>query len=122
MTWEQVQVIGSDDYMDSELLTEREKAAVLWAEHVTKNTARSRDDVFEFVSEHFDDQEIVELTLITAFFNLFNRITDSLKIDIEVQKDIDKIRTSVDLDPEKVKAYLQALIDNWPSEFPELRD
>ena len=55
--------------MGSNLLTEREKAAVLWAEHVTKNTARSRDDVFERVRSIFDEQEIVELTMICGLFN-----------------------------------------------------
>ena len=54
--------------MDSNLLSEREKAAVLWAEHVTKNTARSRDDVFERVRSIFDEQEIVELTMICGLF------------------------------------------------------
>ena len=49
--------------MDSDLLNDREKAAVLWAEHVTKNTARSRDDVYEHVRGIFDDTELVELTI-----------------------------------------------------------
>lgn len=121
MTWDQVQAISGDSYMESEHLTDREKAAVLWAEHVTRNTARSRDDVFQTVAAHFDETELVELTLIAAFFNMFNRITDSLRIDIEVQTDIDKIKTSVDLDPGKLRTYLQALLDNWPEEFPEVR-
>ena len=63
--------------MDSNLLSEREKAAVLWAEHVTKNTARSRDDVFERVRSIFDEQEIVELTMICGLFNFRNRYMDS---------------------------------------------
>jgi alkylhydroperoxidase family enzyme len=41
--------------MESDLLTDREKAAVLWAEHVTLNTARSRDDVFEIVRGRLND-------------------------------------------------------------------
>ena len=42
--------------MESKLLNDREKAAVLWAEHVTNNTARSRDDVFEQVRARFNEQ------------------------------------------------------------------
>ena len=111
--------IGSDTYMGSEFLNDREKAAVLWAEHVTKNTARSRDDVFEVVRAQFDDAEIVELTLICGFFNLFNRVMDSLKVPVEIPSEVDKIQTSVHLDPSKVRTYLQTLLDNWPEEFPE---
>ena len=111
-------MIGSDDYMESDLLSDREKAAVLWAEHVTKNTARDRDDVYEFVRSQFDDTELVELTLMSAFFNLFNRVMDSLKVPIEIQSEVDKIKRSVHLDPDKVRAYLQTLLDNWPEEFP----
>ena len=44
--------------MLSDALTDREKAAVLWAEHVTKNTARSRDDIFDIVRQSFDESEI----------------------------------------------------------------
>lgn len=104
--------------MESDLLTDKEKAAVLWAEHVTKNTARSRDDVFEAVSAHFGDAEMVELTLMSAFFNMFNRLTDSLRIDIELPNEVDKIKRSLHLDPNNVRGYLETVLDNWPDEFP----
>jgi len=104
--------------MDSDLLTDREKAAVLWADHVTKNTARSRDDVYELVASRFTPAEMVELTMMTSFFNMFNRITDSLRIDIELPNEVDKIKRSVDLDPANLKRYLETLLENWPDDFP----
>ena len=110
--------VGSDDYMDSDVLSPREKAAVLWAEHVTLNTARERDDVWAQVREHFSEEEMVELTLMSAFFNMFNRFMDSLHIPLEVQGEVDKIKRSLDLDPEKVRTYLQTVLDEWPEEFP----
>ena len=67
--------IGSDDFMASDLLTAREKAAVLWAEHVTRNTARERDDIFQAVRREFSEEEVVELTMISGLFNFFNRFT-----------------------------------------------
>jgi len=100
-------------------LSDREKAAVLWAEHVTLNTARSRDDVFEEVATHFSDAELVELTLMSAFFNMFNRFIDSLRVDIEAQPEIDRIRSSLHLDPVKVRGYLETLLENWPQEFAQ---
>jgi len=118
ITDEQVSSIVSDDYMDSSILSDREKAAVLWAEHVTKNTARSRDDVFEVVKKSFSDNEIVELTLMCGTFNLWNRFMDSLGIQVEDQSEVDKIKKSVYLSPDKVKAFLETMLENWPTEFP----
>ncbi|MBO44495.1 MAG: hypothetical protein CMM28_12295 [Rhodospirillaceae bacterium] len=105
--------------MTSPLLSDREKAAVLWAEHVTKNTARSRDDVFETVRESFSESEVVELTMITAYFNMNNRFMDSLKIPLEHQDSVHKIKGTGSLDPKKIQQYLQTILDNWPESFPK---
>lgn len=105
--------------MDSDELSDREKAAVLWAEHVTKNTARDDNGIYEKVRLEFNEQEMVDLTAIACFFNFFNRLTDSLKIPIEIQSDVDKIKSSVQLDPDKVKNYLEITLRDWPDEFPK---
>ncbi|MBI3126541.1 MAG: carboxymuconolactone decarboxylase family protein [Candidatus Tectomicrobia bacterium] len=104
--------------MDSPLLTPREKAAVLWAEHVTRNTARERDDVYEAAREHFSEAELVELTLMAGFFNMFNRFMDSLRIPLESEGEVNKIKRSVRLDPGTVKRYLEDAVAAWPQEFP----
>ncbi len=114
-----MEVIGTDAYMESDLFTPREKAAILWAEHVTLNTARSKDDVFEEVRKHFSEAEIVELTMVSGLFNLFNRFMDSLGIPLEEQKEVDKIKKSLYLDGGKVKTYYKTIVDHWPSEYPE---
>ena len=105
--------------MDSPLLNDREKAAVLWAEHVTKNTARSRDDIFEHVRGIFSEQEVVELTMITGLFNFRNRFMDSLQIPLEPIGEVDKIKKTGRLDTNKLKGYLEHVLENWPKEFPE---
>ncbi|MGI9605310.1 MAG: carboxymuconolactone decarboxylase family protein [Acidimicrobiales bacterium] len=104
--------------MESDVLSDREKAAILWAEHVTLNTARSRDDVFEEVSKHFDDAEIVELTLMSGLFAMFNRLMDSLRIPVEVPREVDKIKRSLHLDPDKVLGYYETVAATWPDDFP----
>ncbi len=92
---------------------------MLWAEHVTKNTARSRDDVYEDVARQFGEAEIVELTLMCGFFNMFNRFMDSLHVPVEDEVEVDKIKRSVRVDPEIVRAYLETLLADWPDAFPE---
>ena len=121
ITKEQVAVIGSDAYMDSPLLSPREKAAVLWAEHVTKNTAKHRDDIAEEVQKHFSEQEFVELTFVSSYFNMRNRYHDSLKLptdDAKTVGDVMRLRP----DPNGLKAYLQEVLDNWPDAFPEPKE
>ncbi len=108
--------------MDSPLFSPREQAALLWAEHVTKNTARHRDDVFEAVRAQFTDPEIVDLTLICCLFNFMNRYQDSLHMPVEVPGEVDKIKSSVRTDTAALKNYLQAILDHWPDEFPEPDD
>ncbi len=111
--------VTSDDYMETDCLNPREKAAVLWAEHVTKNTARDRDDIFEIVKKEYSESEIVELTAISCLFNLVNRFQDSLKVDIEDEDEVNKIKKSVQVDTDKLKSYVSEIINDWPKEFPE---
>ena len=105
--------------MESAWLSDREKTAVLWAPHVTKNTARFRDDISETVSQSFNVSEIFELTMVSAYFNMNNRFIDSLRIPIEHEDEVNKIKGSVSLDPDRVRQYLQTILDNWPESFPE---
>lgn len=104
--------------MDSPLLTPREKAAVLWAEHVTKNSAKHRDDIAGEVQEHFTHAEFVELTFVASYFNMRNRYHDSLKLPIDDAPTIENV-TRIRSDPDKLKSFLQEILDNWPDEFPE---
>ena len=117
ITHEQIIDMSSDDYKSSNNFTERERAAVLWAENVTRNTAQKNGPVYDQVKAHFSDAEIVELTLICAMFNMINRINDSLDITIEEQPEIDKIQSSLVLDPERMSTYLHWLADNWGKDF-----
>ena len=89
--------------------------AILWAEHVTLNTAKENNGIFELVREEFSEEEVIELTLISGFFNLFNRLMDSLCIPLEGQDEIDKIKRSVHLDPNRVRNYLETVVHSWPS-------
>jgi uncharacterized peroxidase-related enzyme len=82
------------DYEQSTVLSERDKAIVHWAESVTKNEAR-RDMVgFERLKTFFSDDEIVELTWVSALFNMINRVTDALWLDVE-EADLEGIRKPV---------------------------
>jgi len=122
VTDEELEALRSDRYMDSDLFTAREKAAILWAEHVTLNTAKFRDEVFEQVSTVFSEAEIVELTTLSAFRNMRNRMHDSLQIDLDPPAGAASVGAGSRVDPEGLNRYLQVLIDNWPEKFPQPSD
>jgi hypothetical protein len=105
--------------MTSSHLNPRERAAVLWAEHFTRNTARDRPDVFDEVRKVFSDAEMVELSLMSGKQGFSNRMMDSFQIPIEEQNEVNKIKKSVRANPDKMKAYLEAIVANWPDAFPE---
>jgi len=113
-----VQELASSDYLTSAHFSPRERAAVLWAEHVAKNTAHEHDDVFDQVRQHFTDAELVELTDVCGVFAVSNRFQDTMRLPIEEQGEIDKIKSSIRANPERIKAFIETLIKTWPTEFP----
>ena len=114
ITHDEIIEISSNDYLQSRTLTETEKAAVQWAEAVTQNTAAKRDDLFAVMKRLFTDAEIVELTMVSAMFNMINRLNDSLQVPLEEQDEVNLIKRSLNLDPAKVQAYISWMADFWP--------
>ncbi len=119
ITDEQLEVIQGNEYMNSDLLTAREKATLLWTEHVTLNTAKNRDDVYNEVAAVFSEAEIVEMTTVCAFRNMRNRMHDSLHLDPDPPAGAEAVGAGSQVSPDALKAYLQHLLDNWPEEFPK---
>ncbi len=91
---------------------------MLWAEHVARNTAALRDDVFSDVHQQFGSAELVELTGVCGLFALSNRFQDSMQLPIEPQHEVDKIKASVRADPAKLRAYLERIATQWPDDYP----
>lgn len=61
-------------WRETDLYTPREKAALAWAEAVTKLEGHEvPDDVYEMAKKEFSDEELVDLTLAVAAINTWNR-------------------------------------------------
>lgn len=104
--------------MDSALFSEKDKAAIQWAECVINNTAGGRDDVFEKVRKHFSEAELVELTMVATYFDMRNKFNDAMRIPIEEQDQIN-LTLKRRKDPASLKQYLEAILADWPAEFPD---
>ncbi len=83
LTLEQIQAAVSPGYAESELLSDREKALLRWTETVTLNTAADDDEAFASLAQHYSDAEIAELTLMSGLFNMWNRFTSAIQIELE---------------------------------------
>jgi uncharacterized peroxidase-related enzyme len=67
-------------WRQSVLFTERERAALDYAEAVTRSDARVEDGHFERLRTYFDDDAIVELTGLIAFQNLSSKFNSALAV------------------------------------------
>jgi uncharacterized peroxidase-related enzyme len=63
--------------------TEKEKAALAFAEKLTRTPYDINDGDVAALKPHFNDGEIVELDLLVGLVNLTNRFTDPLGMDLE---------------------------------------
>ena len=69
--------------MNSPALDARQKAAVRWADAVTRMTARDDEAAFAEMKKHFTEQQIVELTVFCGMWNYSNRLCEALHVDLE---------------------------------------
>lgn len=64
-----------DAWRESPFYTDRERAALAWAESVTViNPGRVPDDVYEQAIQHFSETDLIDLTLAVIAINSYNRI------------------------------------------------
>jgi AhpD family alkylhydroperoxidase len=68
------------NYATSTLFSERERAALAYAEEVTR-TKDAGDETFARLKHYFTDEEIVEITWVNAVENYYNLINRPLRIE-----------------------------------------
>lgn len=70
------------EWSASDLFSPDERAALAYADAMTRDVAVP-DDVFAAVRKHFDDRQIVELSVLIGTYNMHNRVMLALQIDLE---------------------------------------
>jgi AhpD family alkylhydroperoxidase len=63
---------GLSAWHEAPFYTDREKAALAWAEAVNKPLVS--DEIYALASKHFSDEELIDLTLAVTTINIWNRI------------------------------------------------
>ncbi len=83
MHWKDLRSIGEQEqrlyglaaWEESPYYSERERAALAWAEAVTNiQDGHAKDGVYEQVRKHFTEKELADLTLTIATINAWNRL------------------------------------------------
>ena len=69
-------------WREAPFYTPRERAALAWTEAVTLIPNGVSDELFESVRQHFDEKELVDLTLAIVTINGWNRLAISLGADV----------------------------------------
>lgn len=68
-------------FESSSLYTEREKAALSYAETITFSDRETSPKQFDRLRQHFDDDAIIELTALVAFQNLSSKFNAALGVE-----------------------------------------
>ena|SRR6266487_1326092 len=70
-----------DAWREAPFYTERERAALAWAEAVTKvSEAHVPDEIYEEARKQFSEEELIDLTLGVITINCYNRINIAFRI------------------------------------------
>jgi len=68
---------------DDSRFTEKERAALVYAEKLTRAPHEITQSDFDELKKHFSDPEIVDLHMLAGLANLTNRLTDPLGLEVE---------------------------------------
>jgi AhpD family alkylhydroperoxidase len=67
-------------WREAPFFTPRERAALAWTEAVTKvNVNQVPDEVYRLAREHFEERELVDLTMAVIAINSWNRLAISFR-------------------------------------------
>jgi len=70
------------DWRNAKAFSPRERAALAYTDAMTRDIAVP-DDVFEDLRSHFNERQIVELSVLIGLYNMHTRVFTALGIDPE---------------------------------------
>ena len=79
--WTDDQINDLANFEQRSDFTEKEKAALRLAEHMTRDAHTVSNQLFGKLRQHFDEGEIIELLAAIGLFNYFNRFNDALQME-----------------------------------------
>jgi alkylhydroperoxidase family enzyme len=91
----QIRAIAADE-ADVSAFDERERAVLVFASQLTA-TARVEDAAWADAARFLDEEQLVELALVTSFYNMVSRALNALEVDLDRQAAADLAEVGVTL-------------------------
>ncbi len=79
--WTKDQIKNLADFEKRSDFTDAEKAALRFAERMTRDPHSVDDALWAELRRHFDEGEIIEIAASVGLFNYFNRFNDALRME-----------------------------------------
>lgn len=76
----ETKLLAIGGFSESSLFSEREKAALAYAEAITYTDRRPSTEQLDKLREHFNDDAIIELTALISFQNLSSKFNAALQV------------------------------------------
>ena len=74
-------------FREAPFFTERERAALAWAESLTYvSQTHAPDDVYDEVKKHFSDKDLSNLTIMIGMINMWNRVSVAFRSEPKERK------------------------------------
>jgi alkylhydroperoxidase family enzyme len=71
-----------DAWREAPFYSKRERAALAWAEAVTKiNENHVPDEIYDETRKHFSEEELIDLTMAVITINSYNRINIAFRVE-----------------------------------------
>lgn len=118
ITPDEAQLVGTDEWETAPTFSDRERAAITWADRIAKRLARRDAAAYRFVREHCSDEEIVELTAIASLAAMADRITNALRISPEPQVGLTADRGTIDAPGDEWRRVMFGdVVTTWEETF-----
>ncbi len=79
--WTEEQISDLANFAQRPDFTAAEKAALRFAERMTRDAHAVSDELWNELRRHYDEGEIIELAAAIGLFNYFNRFNDALRME-----------------------------------------
>ena len=76
------QIAALNNWVDSDLFSKPQRAALAWTDAMTQQI-NVPDTLHNELQRHFDDQAVVEITVLAGAYNMHTRVARALRIESE---------------------------------------
>jgi alkylhydroperoxidase family enzyme len=118
LTQPQLDALAAGQAASSPLFEERERAAIIWAGEVARNTAKRNAAAYDALRKHYNDAEVVEITALCAISSYADLFYNALRVPVERPDELQALSGAISGDPERLRNYVNTLLTDWPATFP----